>query len=441
MRSAHIRPPSIASVARPSVTIPRARSPRTSRSRRVRSPTAARSAATGRSSAWWSRGLVFIAAVLVWRIWPCAGSACVKNAEVGWVLASLAVPTALIAGFPLEGGSIRLPWPGSARWRSGSALGGLGGPPDGPLPGCRLAGVVARVPWLLLPVWGGTLAAARHHALPGALTRRSHPHQVTQRVELGRADARHVGQVVDRLERSVLRLGRRTMSRAVAGPTPGQIVELRPGGGVQVDRLDRRDDVRPAAVAGAAAAAPCRLPRRGGPRPGAAPAPAGRRPAGRPGLIASRSASAAGPPAARDEIRHPRAGRPGGRRRAGRPLRPPERRAAPARSSATTGCRPPQRRTPALWPARRVAPAQPGAAAGPPPATAAGGAATSPPATSTRASRRHGEAVRAGGGPHGSEAFEPASAGIPDGAGPAPAFPPWRSATGRQGPAGGSRSP
>jgi hypothetical protein len=52
--------------------------------------------------------LVFISAVVVWRTWPCNGSACVKNAEVGWVLASLAAPTALIAGFPLEGGTLRL---------------------------------------------------------------------------------------------------------------------------------------------------------------------------------------------------------------------------------------------------------------------------------------------------------------------------------------------
>ena len=89
-------------------------------------------------------GLVFISAVLVWRIWPCDGSACVKNAEVGWVLASLAAPTALIAGFPLEGGSVRLALAARRSARS-------------PVAGWREWW--REYLWLLVPVWGGTLAA------------------------------------------------------------------------------------------------------------------------------------------------------------------------------------------------------------------------------------------------------------------------------------------
>ena len=103
--------------------------------------------------------LVFVAALVVWRIWPCAGSACVKNAELGWVLASLAVPTALVVGFPLEGGSARLALAGV-----GAVLLWLG-------VGLWAARRSARYPiagwrewwreylWLLVPVWGGTVAA------------------------------------------------------------------------------------------------------------------------------------------------------------------------------------------------------------------------------------------------------------------------------------------
>jgi hypothetical protein len=103
--------------------------------------------------------LVFVAAVIVWRIWPCAGSACVKSAETGWVLASLAVPTALLVGFPLEGGTVRL------------ALAGVGALALWLGVGAWAAHRCARYPiagwrewtreylWLLVPIWGGTLAA------------------------------------------------------------------------------------------------------------------------------------------------------------------------------------------------------------------------------------------------------------------------------------------
>jgi hypothetical protein len=104
-------------------------------------------------------GLVFAAAVLVWRIWPCDGSACVKNAEVGWVLASLAAPTALVAGFPLEGGTIRLTIAGVSAVVLWLALGSWAARRCARLPVAGWREWWREYLWLLIPVWGGTLAA------------------------------------------------------------------------------------------------------------------------------------------------------------------------------------------------------------------------------------------------------------------------------------------
>ena len=104
-------------------------------------------------------GLVFVAALLVWRIWPCSGSACVKNAEVGWVLASLAAPTALIAGFPLESGSVRLALAGVGAVVLWMVLGGWAARRSARSPVAGWREWWREYLWLLVPVWGGTLAA------------------------------------------------------------------------------------------------------------------------------------------------------------------------------------------------------------------------------------------------------------------------------------------
>ena len=104
-------------------------------------------------------GLVFAAAVLVWRIWPCDGSACVKNAEVGWVLASLAAPTALVAGFPLEGGTIRLTLAGVGAVVLWLAIGAWAARRCARLPVAGWREWWREYLWLLIPVWGGTVAA------------------------------------------------------------------------------------------------------------------------------------------------------------------------------------------------------------------------------------------------------------------------------------------
>jgi len=103
--------------------------------------------------------LVLAAAVLVWRIWPCDGSACVKNAEVGWVLASLAAPTALVAGFPLEGGTIRLALAGAGAVVLWLAIGGWAARRCARLPVAGWREWWREYLWLLVPIWGGTLAA------------------------------------------------------------------------------------------------------------------------------------------------------------------------------------------------------------------------------------------------------------------------------------------
>jgi hypothetical protein len=103
--------------------------------------------------------VMLAAAVVVWRIWPCTGSACVKSAETGWVLAGLAVPTALLVGFPLESGPVRLTlagvgaaalWFGIGMWAARRSA-------RSPVAGWREWW--SEYLWLLVPVWGGTLVA------------------------------------------------------------------------------------------------------------------------------------------------------------------------------------------------------------------------------------------------------------------------------------------
>jgi hypothetical protein len=103
--------------------------------------------------------VTLLAAVLVWRIWPCSGSACVKSAESGWVLASMAVPTAQLVGFPLENGTLRqlaagvgavALWLGVGAWAARRSA-------RYPVAGWRE--YWSEYLWLLIPVWGGTIAA------------------------------------------------------------------------------------------------------------------------------------------------------------------------------------------------------------------------------------------------------------------------------------------
>jgi len=100
-----------------------------------------------------------LAAVLVWRIWPCAGSACVKSAESGWVLASLAVPTALLVGFPLENGTLRLCIAGAGAVALWLGVGAWAARRSARYPVAGWREYWSEYLWLLIPVWGGTVAA------------------------------------------------------------------------------------------------------------------------------------------------------------------------------------------------------------------------------------------------------------------------------------------
>ena len=45
----------------------------------------------------------------MWRFWPCPeGSRCLVSSVIGWVLAALALPTAVLVGLPFNAGPIRL---------------------------------------------------------------------------------------------------------------------------------------------------------------------------------------------------------------------------------------------------------------------------------------------------------------------------------------------
>jgi hypothetical protein len=51
---------------------------------------------------------VLAAAVVVWRAWPCDGSACWTKGKFGFVLAEMAAPTLLAVGYPLQSSTTRL---------------------------------------------------------------------------------------------------------------------------------------------------------------------------------------------------------------------------------------------------------------------------------------------------------------------------------------------
>jgi|KBSSwiStaDraftv2_1062776.scaffolds.fasta_scaffold1011530_1 hypothetical protein len=103
--------------------------------------------------------VTLLAAVLVWRIWPCSGSACVKSAESGWVLASMAVPTALLVGFPLENGTLRLLAAGVGAVALWLGVGAWAARRSARYPVAGWREYWSEYLWLLIPVWGGTIAA------------------------------------------------------------------------------------------------------------------------------------------------------------------------------------------------------------------------------------------------------------------------------------------
>jgi hypothetical protein len=103
--------------------------------------------------------VTLLAAVLVWRIWPCSGSACVKSAESGWVLASMAVPTALLVGFPLETGTLRLLAAGVGAVALWLGVGAWAARRSARYPVAGWREYWSEYLWLLIPVWGGTIAA------------------------------------------------------------------------------------------------------------------------------------------------------------------------------------------------------------------------------------------------------------------------------------------
>jgi hypothetical protein len=109
-------------------------------------------------------------ALVAWQVWPCSGTACVRTGAGGFLLAALALPTALVFGLPWQGGGTRyllvagssaVLWMVLGAWAAGRAT---------------YHAVASwrdwwkEFLWLLAGVWGGVVADV---ALLGALLSRT----------------------------------------------------------------------------------------------------------------------------------------------------------------------------------------------------------------------------------------------------------------------------
>jgi hypothetical protein len=103
--------------------------------------------------------LALLAAVALWALWPCSGTGCVPSGATGFLLAGLALPTALVLGLPWQGGTVRylavvatsaLLWMVLGGWAARRAARHV-------ITGWREWWREYR--WLLAGVWAGTLVA------------------------------------------------------------------------------------------------------------------------------------------------------------------------------------------------------------------------------------------------------------------------------------------
>jgi hypothetical protein len=97
-------------------------------------------------------------AVAVWRFWPCSGSTCTVRAVVGWGLASLAVPTALIAGVPFNGGGARYALVVASSVALWLVIGLLAGRRATRVPAANWHDFRREYLWLAVPLWLGVIA-------------------------------------------------------------------------------------------------------------------------------------------------------------------------------------------------------------------------------------------------------------------------------------------
>jgi hypothetical protein len=98
-------------------------------------------------------------ALLVWRLYPCSGTACVSSGAAGWLLAALALPTSLVVGMPWEGGTSRyalMVITSAALW---VVLGWLAARRATQSPVASWRDWWREYAWFLVGVWAGVLAA------------------------------------------------------------------------------------------------------------------------------------------------------------------------------------------------------------------------------------------------------------------------------------------
>jgi hypothetical protein len=97
-------------------------------------------------------------AAAVWRFWPCSGSECTVRAVIGWSLASLAVPTALIAGVPFNGGGARYALVVGSSIGLWLVIGLLAGRRATRVPAANWGDFRREYLWLAVPLWLGVIA-------------------------------------------------------------------------------------------------------------------------------------------------------------------------------------------------------------------------------------------------------------------------------------------
>ena len=96
-------------------------------------------------------------AVAVWRFWPCTGAQCTMRAVVGWSLASLAVPTALLAGVPFNGGTTRYAIVAASSVAVWLLIGLLAGRRATRVPASNWRDFRREYLWLAVPLWLGVI--------------------------------------------------------------------------------------------------------------------------------------------------------------------------------------------------------------------------------------------------------------------------------------------
>ena len=97
-------------------------------------------------------------AAAVWRFWPCSGGACTVRAAVGWSLGSLAVPTALVAGVPFNGGGARYAIVVATSFALWLLVGLVAGRRATRIPAANWRDFRREYLWLAVPLWLGVIA-------------------------------------------------------------------------------------------------------------------------------------------------------------------------------------------------------------------------------------------------------------------------------------------